>query len=67
MSDKLAFIVGLTAHYTDTYKRHCFNSGMNEFSKLVILIYHSDQTHRGGGLADPTLASQLDEVILFIA
>ena len=33
-SDKdKAFIVGLTAHSTDSFKQKCFDSGMNEFSK----------------------------------
>lgn len=33
-NDGLSFIVGLTAHTTEIYQQKCFNSGMNEFSKL---------------------------------
>ena len=28
-----AYIIGLTAHTTDSFKQKCFESGMNEFSK----------------------------------
>ena len=33
LNEKLAYIIGLTAHSTESYKIHCFESGMNEFSK----------------------------------
>ena len=28
-----SYIIGLTAHSTDSFKQKCFDSGMNEFSK----------------------------------
>ncbi len=31
INEKLSYIIGLTAHSTDTYKKQCFDSGMNEF------------------------------------
>ena len=37
IKDSLSYIVGLTAHSTDAYIQKCFNSGMNEFSKLFLL------------------------------
>ncbi|TNV85651.1 hypothetical protein FGO68_gene11967 [Halteria grandinella] len=30
-SSKRSFIVGLTAHFTDTYQNHCYDSGMDEY------------------------------------
>ena len=36
LNDRLAYIIGLTAHSTESYKIHCFESGMNEFSKFII-------------------------------
>ncbi len=34
-SDNQSYIVGLTAHSTETYKEKCFEVGMNQYSKLV--------------------------------
>ena len=39
IKDKLSYIVGLTAHSTEAYIQKCFNSGMNEFSKLLVIIF----------------------------
>jgi CheY-like chemotaxis protein len=36
-SKDATYIVGLTAHATDTYKQECFESGMNEFSKYRLI------------------------------
>lgn len=33
LNERLAYIIGLTAHFTESYKIYCFESGMNEFSK----------------------------------
>jgi hypothetical protein len=45
----------LTAHSTESYKIHCFESGMNEFSKfLSINIWpsYSDQAYNLGQVAN---------------
>jgi len=54
LNDRLAYIIGLTAHSTESYKIHCFESGMNEFSKfLSINIWpsYSDQAYNLGQVA----------------
>lgn len=44
LNDRLAYIIGLTAHSTESYKIHCFESGMNEFSKYhnIVYLFYSD-------------------------
>ena len=44
LNDGLAYIIGLTAHSTESYKIHCFESGMNEFSKYhnIVYLFYSD-------------------------
>ena len=46
MNDKMSYIIGLTAHNTDSYKKHCFTSGMNEYSKNNNNNKYSDKANR---------------------